>query len=292
MNSMLNKIILGAAQLGMNYGINNYGPLNKNEVFEILDFAIENGIKTIDTAEVYGNSINLIGNYIKERSESNLKLISKIDVNLDLKRLNFERHIQNQLNTLGINSFYGYMFHDYKSFKNNDFAQKKLNDLVDYGMIKNVGISVYETNNIIDIVKNYKFDFIQLPFNLLDNEEDKIEILKIAYEKQIKIHVRSVFLQGLFFKPLKNYSKKIEPLKKYIKKLNNISLDSKMDIESLALMYPLKKYYIDKVIFGVHNLEQFSKNIKIINSNISIPEKKIEEILVKEKELLKPYNWK
>ena len=28
---MLNKIILGAAQLGMSYGINNYGPLNKNE---------------------------------------------------------------------------------------------------------------------------------------------------------------------------------------------------------------------------------------------------------------------
>ena len=289
---MLNKIILGAAQLGMNYGINNYGPLDKNEVFEILDFAIENGIKTIDTAEVYGNSINLIGDYIKERPESNLKLISKIDVNLDLKRLNFEKHIQNQLNILGINSFYGYMFHDYKSFKNNDFALKKLNDLVDYGMIKNVGISVYETNNIIDIVENYKFDFIQLPFNLLDNEKDKIEILKIACKKQIKIHVRSVFLQGLFFKPLKNYSKKLEPLKKYIKKLNNISLESKMKIESLALMYPLKKYYIDKVIFGVHNLEQFSKNITIINSNISIPENKIEEILVKEKELLKPYNWK
>ena len=289
---MLNKIILGAAQLGMNYGVNNYGPLDKNEVFEILDFAIENGIKTIDTAEVYGNSINLIGDYIKERSESNLKLISKINVNLDLKRLDFEKHIQNQLNILGINSFYGYMFHDYKSFKNNDFALRKLNDLVDCGMIKNVGISIYETNNIIDIVENYKFNFIQLPFNLLDNEKDKIEILKIACKKQIKIHVRSVFLQGLFFKPLKNYSKKLEPLKKYIKKLNNISLESKMDIESLALMYPLKKYYIDKVIFGVHNLEQFSKNIKIINSNISIPEKKIEEILVKEKELLKPFNWK
>lgn len=289
---MLNKIILGAAQLGMNYGINNYGILNKNEVFEILDFAIENGIRTLDTAEVYGNSINLIGDYIKQRPESNLKLISKIDVKLDLKKLNFEKHIQNQLNILGINSFYGYMFHNYKNFKNNDFALQKLNDLISCGMIKNVGISLYETNNIIDIVKNYEFDFIQIPFNLLDNEKEKIEILKIACKKQFEVHVRSVFLQGLFFKPFKNYNQKLEPLKKYIMMLRDISLESKIDIESLALMYPLKKYYIDKVIFGVHNLEQFSKNISIINSNISIPENQIDRILVKEKELLKPYNWK
>ncbi len=286
---MLNKIILGTAQLGMSYGINNYGLLNKSEVFEILDFAIENGIRTLDTAEVYGNSINLIGDYIKERPDSNLKLISKIDSSLNLKRLNFEKHIQNQLNILGLSSFYGYMFHDYYSFKNNDFA---LNKLIDCGMIKNVGISIYETDNIIDIVKNYKFDFIQIPFNLLDNEKEKIEILKVACEKQIEVHARSVFLQGLFFKPFKNYNNKLGPLKRYIKKLKNISLESKLDIESLALMYPLKKHYINKVIFGVHNLEQFSKNIKIINSNTSIPGNQIEEILVKEKELLKPYNWK
>ena len=37
---MLNKIILGSAQFGMNYGINNYGALSKTKVFNILDFAM------------------------------------------------------------------------------------------------------------------------------------------------------------------------------------------------------------------------------------------------------------
>ena len=42
---MLNKIILGTAQLGMKYGINNYGSLSKNQSFNILDFAFENKIE-------------------------------------------------------------------------------------------------------------------------------------------------------------------------------------------------------------------------------------------------------
>ena len=289
---MLNKIILGAAQLGMNYGINNYGPINKTKVFEILDFAVSNDINMIDTAEVYGNSLELIGKYIKQSPKSNLKIISKLNTGLDLKDLNLNNHIQSQLNLAGIDSFHGYMFHDYMSFIDNHDLFDQIIDLKDYGIIKNIGISVYETKSIIDIVKNHKFDFIQIPFNLLDNDKDKIEVLKIANEKKIEIHVRSVFLQGLFFKPFDEYSKNLEPLKKYMKRLNEISLESKIDIEYLALKYTLKKDYINKVIFGVHNLQQFSKNIKIINSDISIPDDQIEEIIVKEKDLLKPYNWK
>lgn len=289
---MLNKIILGSAQFGMNYGINNYGALSKTKVFNILDFAIENDISTIDTAEVYGDSLEKIGEYIKKRPNSNLKIISKLNSKLDLKNLNFKKHIQDQLNFIGISSLYGYMFHDYESFVNNKNLFNEMIDLKEHGKIKKIGISLYGTNDIIDIVEKYKFDFIQLPFNLLDNEKKKIEILKTAKNKKIEVHVRTIFLQGLFFRPFDKYMEKIEPLKKYIRKLKVISLDSEIDIESLALKYPLQKDYIDKVIFGVHDLKQFSKNIKIINSDTYIPDDKIEEIIVKEKDLLKPYNWK
>ena len=37
---MIDKLILGTAQLGMNYGINNYGKLSEDNVFDILEFAI------------------------------------------------------------------------------------------------------------------------------------------------------------------------------------------------------------------------------------------------------------
>ena len=59
---MHKKIILGTAQLGMNYGITNKkGKLNFKESKDILNQAISFGIKTLDKAQNYGDAENLIG---------------------------------------------------------------------------------------------------------------------------------------------------------------------------------------------------------------------------------------
>ena len=77
----------------------------------------------------------------------------------------------------------------------------------------------------------------------------------------------------------------------FVKKIKQISSKTSIDIDSLAIHYPLKKDYIDNVIFGVHNLNQFSRNIKTIIRDVLVPSEKIEEISVLEEELLKPFNW-
>ena len=67
---MLNKLVLGTAQFGLDYGINNFsGKVKLNEVYKILDFAYENNILTLDTAASYGNAELLIGNYFEENPE-------------------------------------------------------------------------------------------------------------------------------------------------------------------------------------------------------------------------------
>ena len=55
---MVKKIILGTAQFGLNYGINNKN--NKPNLEEILniEFAYSNGIRTLDTADSYGKLVN------------------------------------------------------------------------------------------------------------------------------------------------------------------------------------------------------------------------------------------
>ena len=75
----LSKIILGTAQFGLDYGINNSsGKLKEKEVFNILDYSKERGINIIDTANAYGNAIDIIGNFIKKNPNSfkiNTKLL-------------------------------------------------------------------------------------------------------------------------------------------------------------------------------------------------------------------------
>ena len=58
------KIVLGTAQFGMDYGIANVsGKLAKSEVFEILEMAWHHGIRSFDTAPGY-ESEALLGEFI------------------------------------------------------------------------------------------------------------------------------------------------------------------------------------------------------------------------------------
>ena len=60
------RFILGTAQFGLNYGINNeVGKLGRDAIFNLLDFAHEQGILQLDTAEGYGDAQTVIGDYIK-----------------------------------------------------------------------------------------------------------------------------------------------------------------------------------------------------------------------------------
>ena len=74
---MSNKLILGTAQFGMKYGINNkIGKIEKNEIMKILNFCKKNNINYFDTASVYGESENKLGNYLKTNN-NNFKIITK-----------------------------------------------------------------------------------------------------------------------------------------------------------------------------------------------------------------------
>ena len=58
------RLSLGTAQFGFDYGISNKsGKTELNEVGKILSFAKRNGIKSIDTASVYGESETVLGKY-------------------------------------------------------------------------------------------------------------------------------------------------------------------------------------------------------------------------------------
>ena len=60
------KIILGTVQLGIPYGINNAaGKPSEAEAFRILDFAHANNIDTLDSADNYGEALQVIGRHRK-----------------------------------------------------------------------------------------------------------------------------------------------------------------------------------------------------------------------------------
>ena len=82
-----------------------------------------------------------------------------------------------------------------------------------------IGVSIY-TNQEFENALNYDLiDLIQIPFNLLDNFNNKGDLIKKAKSKNIEIHARSVFLQGLFFKDHKSLKNSMKSITPYLKKL-------------------------------------------------------------------------
>jgi aryl-alcohol dehydrogenase-like predicted oxidoreductase len=105
-------------------------------------------------------------------------------------------------------------------------------------------------------------------------------------EKGVEIHVRSTFLQGLFFKDRDSLPSKLLPLKPYLQTLDAYAKESGLSIAEVALNYNLQNPFIDGVLIGVDNKEQLMNNFK------SVSDQSIDlNIEVKEQTLLKPVNW-
>ena len=141
---------------------------------------------------------------------------------------------------------------------------------------------------------NIQFDLIQIPYNLADRKFEKY--FEQLNNKSVEIHVRSVFLQGLFFIKSDELPEILKPFKVFLDKLNTISKETNRTIENIALNFGAQNEYVDKVVIGVDNKDQLRRNLDQINSRIETETLlQIKEELNKidlPKTLLIPSNWK
>lgn len=288
---MISKLILGTVQFGLDYGINNkVGKVPSDEVRAIFDYAKNNGIRILDTAEAYGNATELIGSYHKA-TKHQFSVITKFNSKFNSFE-NLEDEVIRNLRQLNISNFLGYLYHSYDDFKNYKNIISQLENLKTKGYIKHIGISIYTNEQFEEVLDDRTIEIIQLPYNLLDNFNRRGDLIRRAKEKGKIIHTRSVFLQGLFFKNLNTLPKKLLPLKELLKQINHLASEYNIDIASLALNYVLANPDIDGVLVGVDCLQQLKKNISSAQS--PLPKKlidTIDNIKVKDSSLLNPSNW-
>ena len=285
-----NKLILGTVQFGLNYGINNTkGKPEKDTVFEILSYAYENGIRNLDTAELYGNAHDLIGEFHKLNPIKKFKIITKFPHHFDES---LDNKINTYLNQLNIDKLNAIFFHSFDSYLKNKEQLENIIRLKNK-VVKLIGVSVYTNKEMNEVIDDINIDIIQIPFNLFDNLNLRGELLKKAKKKNKIIHTRSAFLQGLFFMKKDNPCIIRSKLKKEMEFVTDISLKSSMPVGSIALNYCLMQSNIDGVLIGVETLQQLKENIAI--SGIKIPSQYVDQIntiRINNLELLNPTSWK
>jgi aryl-alcohol dehydrogenase-like predicted oxidoreductase len=194
---------------------------------------------------------------------------------------------------LAVKALWGIMFHSFDSLKKNEHELPALTALKKSEVIGHVGVSVYTNAELEQAIAYAEIDFIQFPFNVLDNVTQRGALMRKAKTAGKIVHTRSAFLQGLFMKDLNAYPAYLDPLKKYIGQLSDIARDAKRTLESLCLPYVLNQPDIDKVIIGVDTSDQLKRNIEVSTEVLPVfLRERIDAIKVNEVELLYPMNWK
>jgi aryl-alcohol dehydrogenase-like predicted oxidoreductase len=287
-----NKLILGTVQMGLNYGVNNIIGRNSEKVcHEILLNAYLSGIRTLDTAEAYGVAHHIIGKFHKNYPLNRFSIITKLPH--EINKNSIETRVKEYLNELGVENIDVLMFHTFQSFEKNYSAIKLLEVLKEKGLVKNIGVSVYENFELRKLIDEDFVSVIQLPYNLFDNFSIRGELMQKLKSKGKIIHTRSAFLQGLFFKNRKDNNEIVRKLNKELLIIDNIANNCTITIEELALNYCIQEENVDNVIIGVDSIEQLRSNLKATNTLLkSEILNEINEIKVDDLALLNPSLWK
>jgi len=277
------KLALGTAQFGLDYGISNErGKIPKEEVFEILEIALDNGIDTLDTASAYGDSEEVIGEFI-ERRGSDFKIITKI---------NGLKEFGESLRRLNVEQVYGCLIHSFEEFQKRPGIWEELKKLREDGKVGKIGFSLYHPSEVRELFeKNIVPDIVQIPFNIFDQRFK--EVFSLLKGKNVEIHARSLFLQGLFFKDPNNLEGKFCKIRDKLLKINSISKSKEIPVSALCLGFGELDENIKKIVVGVDSVENLKENLNYLEYEGGIKEVygELEKLQEDDEEIILPTTW-
>lgn len=282
-SSEVNKMALGCVQLGIDYGINNtQGKPEQGLAESMLSEAVHSGVCYLDTARAYGNSEQVIGKWLQTGWKERVKVITKLDPFIELKSdadrdvidLKVRQSVLQSCLNLGLSELEVLMLHRAEHLKShNGYILNTLSSIKSEGLIKHLGASVQSPEELNQVLDHVEISFIQLPFNILDErwKECIPKITKVKSERDLTIHVRSVFLQGLLLTKDLSLWEKIAGIKssEIISWLEQLCLEYNCkNIRELSIKYVKSQSWIDALVLGSENVKQLKENINDITINL------------------------
>ena len=284
---IVKKISLGTAQFGINYGINKK-KINFNDIKKKNNYSEKIKIKKIDTAIAYGKSEKILGSF----SLKNWHVTTKIPA-YKISYGNPEKWTKDQiissLNSLRVKRLHGVLFHNTNDLFNSNGKKiyKTLLNLKRKGLIKKIGISIYDFKKINEILKKFKIDIVQAPFNIIDRRLLKSELINLNKQKKIELQVRSIFLQGLILKKFEYQNSKFKSYKRLWSSLHFWLNKNKYKLIDVCISDCLR-YKFNTIIVGFESLNHLKSilSFKKINK-LKIPK----EIFSNSVRLINPTKW-
>lgn len=285
------KIALGTAQMGLDYGISNKsGKICIDEATDIIATAKYNKIDVIDTAIGYGDSEEILGHI----GVNEFRVITKLP-SIPMRVSNPKKWVIAQvcqsLNRMKIDSLFGILLHDTKMLKRQDNAEiiEALYELKQNGLVKKIGVSIYNPDELETMINTVDLDLVQAPLNLVDRRLISSGWLNKLNEKGIEVHARSVFLQGLLLTPYADIPKKFGRWKHRWSFWHNRLSNENLDAVHECLRYVLSFEKLDRIVVGVQSSKQLEKVCQPIITASNVND--WSEMVCYDEDLINPSKW-
>jgi len=267
--NQISRLVLGTAQLGMNYGIlNRTGQPDLKTTKSIVKTAWESGIREFDTAQSYGQSEKVLGRIIKDLGiASKAKVITKFAPNLDHSdRTALDKELKISMDNLGVESLYGMMLHreDMLDLWGKGLG-RYLMGIVDSGRVTHVGVSVYSPEKAIQALNIESISMVQLPTNIIDRRFEKAGVFQLAGEVGKKIYIRSIFLQGLLLILPESLPEHMRCAAPVLNRLTWLAQDIGLKVMELCIGYIKHTFTHARLVFGAETQAQVRENLKCWN---------------------------
>jgi aryl-alcohol dehydrogenase-like predicted oxidoreductase len=268
------ELVIGSAQLGLNYGAaNRTGKPARGVALTLLRRAADAGVTSFDTARSYGDAEERLGEALAGRKvRTTTKLAPLVELkpgaSLEAVRAAVDKSVADSAAALKRGRLDCLLLHRAAHMTAFDGAiWERLHEHLKEGTIGSLGVSVQNPADALEALAQPSVQHLQLPFNVFDWRWRGAGVLAaIARRKDVTVHARSVFLQGVLAAedPLawpRVPGVDAPALVTWLNhEANGFGCDSAAD---LCLAYVRGQHWIDGVVVGMETEEQLEANLAL-----------------------------
>jgi aryl-alcohol dehydrogenase-like predicted oxidoreductase len=276
------------------WGFSNdsYGKISKKKATRLLMYGYKKGINFIDTAPSYGNgrAEKIIGLFLKNKKIQREKIIIASKCGLWKKKIYpkkdyfdfspkfINRQIMATLSNINSKYIDIVFLHSPTENKKINFNKtfKALEKLRARGLIREIGVSPQRPSDAEYFIENFKFKFLEINFNLIDQRCIDYSLFEQCKKKKIVVIARTPLNLGFLGKKI-NLTKikknnldhrsdfKIEQLKLWSNAIDQFKILIKRKKSSIfSLRFCLSFYPVISAIPGMMNKKEISENASIL----------------------------
>ena len=262
------NLALGTAQLGMRYGISHMDDMPTAEhVRELISYAKKKQIEVLDTASAYGESEARLG----QNDVSGFKLVTKVSTvkkSHHLNLLDINDQLNDSLQRLNTSHLYGLLIHDSRVLVG-DYGKsiwKNMISLRELGLVRKIGYSVYDPNELAVLVKSFRPDIVQLPLSIADQRFAHDGWLDKLQDLEVEIHARSIFLQGLLLMEREQRPSKFATADPFFNEWDAWCETNACSRLTECINFAMRYKQVKHIVVGAQNVEQLRELVNASNN--------------------------